>query len=196
VHLAGNHERQVLTGRPGQWNASDEFTHSQLNSRVLAWMGSLKPSVPLDRDVFLCHATPDSDIGYFLESVEVGHVRMATLEEVDERIGEVDASLILCGHTHVPRSVRSSKGNFIVNPGSVGLPAFYDTRPHPHVIQTGSPAARYAIVERMADGWKSELIAVPYAHMAMAKLAQDRMRDDWACALSSGFLSCEPLTSR
>jgi predicted phosphodiesterase len=32
VHLAGNHERQVLTGGPGKWNLSDEFTHSRLSS--------------------------------------------------------------------------------------------------------------------------------------------------------------------
>jgi hypothetical protein len=28
------------------------------------------------------------------------------------------------------------------NPGSVGLPAFDDTHPHPHVVETGSPHAR------------------------------------------------------
>src|SRR5471030_953351 len=62
VHLAGNHERQVLSGGPGKWNRSDEFTHSQLSSTELAWMASLKPSAPLEQDVFLCHGTPNSDI--------------------------------------------------------------------------------------------------------------------------------------
>jgi putative phosphoesterase len=188
VHLAGNHERQVLTGGPGKWNLSDEFTHSRLSSTELAWLASLKPSAALDRDVFLCHGTPNSDIEYFLETVEVGQVRAATIGEVEARLGEVKASLVLCGHTHVPRSVRSSKGQLIVNPGSIGLPAFDDIRPHPHVIETGSPDARYAIVERVADTWKSDLIAVPYAHMTMATLARGRSREDWARALSSGYV--------
>lgn len=190
VHLAGNHERQVLTGAPGKWNLSDEFTHSQLRSTELAWLASLKPSAPLNRDVFLCHGTPNSDVEYFLETVEVGQVRAATIGEIDARLGEVKASLVLCGHTHVSRSVRSSKGQLILNPGSVGLPAFDDIRPHPHVIESGSPDARYAIVERVADTWISDLIAVPYAHMTMATLARDRSRHDWARALSSGYVSC------
>jgi putative phosphoesterase len=188
VHLAGNHERQVLTGGPGKWNRSDEFTHSQLSSTELAWMASLKPNEPLDRDVFLCHGTPNSDIEYFLETVEVAQVRAATLGEIEARLGEIKATLVLCGHTHVPRSVRSSKGHLIVNPGSVGLPAFDDIRPHPHVIETGSPDARYALVERIADSWVSNLIAVPYNHMTMASLARERNRDAWAHALSSGFV--------
>jgi putative phosphoesterase len=190
VHLAGNHERQVLTGGPGQWNASDEFTHSQLSSVELAWIASLKPNAQLNRDVFLCHATPNSDVEYFLETVEVTNVRVATLREVDSRLGDIDASLILCGHTHVSRSMRSSKGQLIVNPGSVGMPAYDDIDPAPHAIETGSPDARYAIVERVADTWRSSLIAVPYAHMSMAMLAHQRKRDDWARALATGYVSC------
>jgi len=189
VHLAGNHERQVLTGAPGQWNASDEFAHSQLGSRELAWMASLKPNVPFNRDVFLCHATPNSDVEYFLETVEATHVRKANLREVDARMGSVHASLVLCGHTHVAGSVRTSTGQLVVNPGSVGLQAYDDTGPHPHVIETGSPDARYAIVEKIAGSWVSNLITVPYAHMTMAKLAHDRKRDDWARALSTGYVS-------
>jgi len=189
VHLAGNHERQVLTGGPGQWNASDEFAQSQLSSKELAWIASLKPTAQLSRDVFLCHATPNSDVEYFLETVEIAKVRVATLQEVDSRLGDVDATLILCGHTHVSRSVRSSKGQLIVNPGSVGMPAYNDIHPLAHVIETGSPDARYAIVEKAADTWCSGLIAVPYDHMSMARLAHDRKRDDWARALATGYLS-------
>jgi hypothetical protein len=34
------------------------------------------------------------------------------------------------------------------NPGNVGLPAYDDIHPYPHVVETASPDARYAIVER------------------------------------------------
>jgi len=188
VHLAGNHERQVLTGAPGQWNESDEFTHSQLGLKELAWMASLKPNMLFKHEVFLCHATPSSDVEYFLETVEAAYVRKATLREVDTRLRNIDASLILCGHTHVARSVRSSKSQFIVNPGSVGLQAYADVRPHPHVIECGSPDARYAIVEKIANYWVSNLIAVPYAHMSMVELARSRKRDDWERALAHGCM--------
>lgn len=189
VHLAGNHERQLLTQGPGQWGASDEFTHSQLTPTEFAWLASLRPSVQYSPEVLLCHGTPTSDVAYFLETVEPSHVRAATLLEVDERLGRVEAELIACGHTHVPRSVRASTGQLVVNPGSVGLPAYDDVHPYPHVIETGSPNARYAIIERLADTWVSTLIAVPYAHRAMAKLARARQRQDWARAVSSGYMS-------
>lgn len=189
VHLAGNHERQVLTGAPGLWNESDGFTHSQLGASELAWMASLKPSMSLSREVFLCHATPSCDVEYLLETVEVIHVRKATLREVDTRLGNVDSSLILCGHTHTARTMRSSRGQLIVNPGSVGLQAYDDVYPHPHIIESGSPDARYAIVEQSSGSWIANLVTVPYAHMSMAELARARKRDDWARALANGRVS-------
>jgi hypothetical protein len=51
----------------------------------------------------------------------------------------------------------------IVNPGSVGLQAYDDEHPHPHVVENGAPHARYAIVEKPA-GWQVDLRAVPYDH--------------------------------
>jgi putative phosphoesterase len=189
LHIAGNGERQILTGGPGQWNASDEFTHSQLTSIELAWMASLKSTASIDRQVLLFHGTPKSDVEYFLETVEATHVRAATLREIDARLGEVDESLILCGHSHVPRSMHSSKGRLIVNPGSVGLQAYRDVRPYPHVMETGSPDARYAMLEKASETWVTTMIAVPYAHTSMARLAHERSRDNWARALSSGTMS-------
>ncbi len=75
-----------------------------------------------------------------------------------------------------------------MNPGSVGLPAYRDVNPYPHVIETGSPDARYAIIENLAGTWFTCLIVVPYAHMSMARLAHERGRDDWARALASGYM--------
>jgi predicted phosphodiesterase len=185
VHLAGNHERQVLAGSPG---ASDEYARSQLGAAELAWMATLKPSLWLSENVLLCHGTPGSDITYFLESVEPGHMRPATSAEVDRRLGDVRAELVACGHTHVPRSVRASNGTLIVNPGSVGLQAYDDDHPVFHQIENGSPDARYAIVEQVAGAWISTLIAVPYDFRAMAELAERNGRPDWARALLTGYM--------
>jgi putative phosphoesterase len=185
VQLAGNHERQVLAGAPG---ASDAYARSQLGAAELAWMATLKPSLWLSEDVLLCHGTPDSDITYFLESVEPGGMRLATGAEVDLRLGDVRADLVACGHTHLPRSVRASNGTLIVNPGSVGLPAYDDDHPVFHQVQNGSPDARYAIVEQVGGEWLSTLIAVPYDFRAMAELAARNGRPDWARALLTGYM--------
>ena len=60
-------------------------------------------------------------------------------------------SLILCGHTHIARAVRLRDGRLIVNPGSVGSPGYRDIHPFPHVVEAGTPDARYAILE-LTDG--------------------------------------------
>jgi hypothetical protein len=85
--------------------------------------------------------------------------------------------------------VRSSAGRLIVNPGSVGLPAYDDIHPVPHVIETGSPDARYAIVENRAGVWTVSLISLPYDHTSMAALARQRHRADWERALLSGYMT-------
>jgi predicted phosphodiesterase len=186
VQLAGNHERQLLTLAPDARGASDTYTHSQLTQVEFSWMASLQPTSAFGDEGLLCHGTPNSDAEYFLETVEPGCVRAATQHEIETRLGDVSAVFIACGHTHLPRSVRSLRGQLIVNPGSIGLPAYTDERPYHHAIENGSPEARYAIVEKRGDRWSSELIAVSYDHESMARLARLRGRSDWECALQYG----------
>jgi hypothetical protein len=80
----------------------------------------------------------------------------------------------------------------IINPGSVGLPAYDDDHPHPfsqfHRIENGSPDARYAVVEKSGEHWRCELINVHYDHESMALLAEQRQRPDWAHALRTGWM--------
>jgi putative phosphoesterase len=187
VHLAGNHERQVLTGGAGHWNPSDEFTRAQLTEKELDWMRSLDSRGTFEDDVLLCHGTPRSDVEYFLQTVEAGQPRAASLDEMEERLGDTSAQLVLCGHTHLPRCVRSRQGQLLVNPGSVGLPAYVADQPEPHVVETRTPEARYAIVERRRSKWVSSLLSVTYDHLAMSTLAAARQRQDWAYALATGY---------
>jgi len=188
THLSGNHERQLLEHTADTGEASDVYARSRLSQRELDWISTLKPAHRFSSQVLLCHATPDHDNEYLLETAENGRTRLATAQEVEGRLGSIGAALIACGHTHVPRSVRTAQGQLIVNPGSVGLPAYDDDRPCFHVVENGSPDARYAIVEKRKAGWTSELIAVPYDHAAMAQLAKQRGRDDWVCALLTGYM--------
>jgi diadenosine tetraphosphatase ApaH/serine/threonine PP2A family protein phosphatase len=77
----------------------------------------------------------------------------------------------------------------IVNPGSVGLPAYDDMHPFKHHVETASPHARYAIVEKTAQGWHTELRSVPYDVEPMARMAEQRGRPDWAIALRTGRMT-------
>jgi predicted phosphodiesterase len=203
--IAGNHERQLLTLPPDKLSPSDSCTASEINAQHRAWLASAPPTVWLSDEVFVCHGTPSSDLHYWLETItdDFGQhgsrgVRAATQAEVTERLGRGrhadEARLIICGHTHVPRvaSIAAPHGQHhitIVNPGSVGLPAYDDAHPFPHYIETGSPHARYAIVEKTAHGWQADLRCVPYDFEPMARLAEQRGRPDWAIALRTGRMT-------
>jgi predicted phosphodiesterase len=181
--LAGNHERQVLHLSPNAGQA-DRYAHAQLTQPELDWMAGLVHTQAFNAQVLLCHGAPGSDVVTLLQTAE----RAATSTEVEQRLNGYHVELILCGHSHVARSVRTRQGGLIVNPGSVGLQAYQDDYPYPHVVETGSPDARYAIVECRAAGWVVEMFTVPYDHQKMAELARLRGRPDWEHALLTGYM--------
>lgn len=187
--IRGNHERQVLEHDPARMGASDLWAHEHIAPAQREWIASLPASMRLQDDVLMVHGTPGSDLVYWMETVDPAGQRMATYAEVLERAGDAQASLILCGHTHVPRSVLLDDGRLIVNPGSVGLQAYDDDLPYPHKAENGSPHARYAIVERTASGWTVEQYAVNYDWKAAAEVAQRHGRPDWAFALRTGRMA-------
>ena len=133
LSLAGNHERQMRTHGPERISLSDGCARSQLTENELAWLATLSATAQLTPDEFLCHGTPDSDCTYFLETIERGVVRAARPDEIHERLGAEASPLVACGHTHIARSVRTAT-QLIVNPGSVGLPAYDDSHPIDHVV--------------------------------------------------------------
>lgn len=198
--LAGNHERQLLTQSADAMGATDRHTRTRLQPHHLAWLASLPATLPWRDDLLLCHGTPTSDLQYLMETVTPDHrpggppgVRVATREELLARLGDallgVPGSLVLCGHTHLPRCERLADGRRVANPGSVGLPAYDDEHPHPHLVETGSPHARYAVVTREAQGWQVTLRQVAYDHEAVARQAERHGRPDWAIALRTGRMT-------
>jgi predicted phosphodiesterase len=98
----------------------------------------------------------------------------------------VPQSVVLCAHSHVPRVVRLGSGQLAVNPGSVGLPAYDQDQPYPHVMEAGSPHARYAVLQNTSRGWRVEQLAIPYDHDAAADAASANGRPDWATWLQTG----------
>jgi predicted phosphodiesterase len=169
--VAGNHERQILEGGEG---AYDVLARSFLSPSHLAWMAGLPKTLSLvGSEVFACHGSPrGGDLEYLLEDVSGGRAALDAADAIRVRLDGIGgAKVVLCGHTHTPR-VATVGGVLIVNPGSVGLPGYRDSRPVPHVMETGAPHARYALVSREGGIWGAELRAVPYDHEAAARQAE------------------------
>jgi diadenosine tetraphosphatase ApaH/serine/threonine PP2A family protein phosphatase len=189
VHVLGNHDRYLIDREPAKMGSWDRPAHAQLDPAHLDWLRTV-PTTRVYRDqVFLCHATPRHDETYWLETVlPDGTVRMASLEAIEKAAEGISQRLILCAHTHIARAVRLSDGRMIVNPGSVGCPGFHDTHPFPHIIEAGTPDARYAILEWGDGGWRVTFCHVPYDHEAMAALARRNGNTEFASALATGWV--------
>lgn len=187
VNIRGNHDRQLLDRSSGEMGPSDRAAFGQLHSPHLAWLGTLPPADTLAGGVLLCHGSPSNDLEYLLEEIEQDRVRLAPPGLIGERLGDVEGRLILCGHSHIPRVVSLGDGTWIVNPGSVGLQAFDDTKPVLHYVEVGSPHARYAILDWNERVPRVEFIAVEYDWEAASLEAARAGRSDWAHALITGY---------
>ena len=188
--VLGNHDRQLFDRPANEMGLWEAWIIDELTDRHITWLRSFEQTIELG-DTLFCHGTADSDDAKWLH-VEGPHNRMVhrDLTEVQSQLGKTDATLIGCGHTHTPTLLRLPNGPTIVNPGSVGCPAFNDTRVDPPFIhQMGAPDARYAVVEKVDDKWRADLLAVPYDPSEMAELARAKGEEDWARALETGWLA-------
>ncbi len=140
--------------------------------------------------VFLCHASPTDDAAFWLDSITAeGSVRASPIEAIEAEAAGVNAEIILCGHTHIPRVARLRDGRLVVNPGSVGLPGYDGKLPVPYVVEVGTPHACYAILEHGRAGWSATIRYVPYDPAAMAALARGKGMKIWANAIATGWVS-------
>lgn len=185
--VRGNHDRWVATFAPADMYPSDRYTFNELNEEQRRWLGELPTSVRLDPDILAVHGLPDDDNCYLLEDIEQGRLVRAPADAIAQRLGGTDATLVLCGHSHQQHMIRLSDGPIILNPGSVGLPAYRDPSGIPHVSEVGSPHARYALVSRDNGAMTIELIALEYDHASAARRAADNGNPGWAHALRTGF---------
>jgi diadenosine tetraphosphatase ApaH/serine/threonine PP2A family protein phosphatase len=189
VHVLGNHDRYLIDRPSEKMGSWDRHAYAQLDAGHLDWLRAIPPTQVYRDQVFLCHATPDSDEVYWLETVlPDGTVRMSSLEAIEAAAEGLAQPLILCAHTHLARAVRLRDGRMVVNPGSVGSPGYRDIHPFPHVIEAGSPDARYAILESIGNEWRVTFRHVPYDHEAMAALARRNGRPEIASALATGWI--------
>jgi predicted phosphodiesterase len=225
LHIAGNHERQLLAAveqlaQPARVlnpTDSDHLAALEMDDNALAWVRALPhPTRPdllegrwrpdlLGPEVALCHGSPRHDTEYLLDTPHGEHMRIASIDELQARLAQRipdHITLLVCGHSHLPRALglprHGAPALQLLNPGSVGLPAFDDDTPYPasryHRVENGSPDARYAIASQATTGgrWTVALRNVPYNPESMARLAEQNGCPDWAHALRSGRMPGAP----
>jgi predicted phosphodiesterase len=186
VHVRGNGERMVLSDDPQERTASAQFARERLSADELAWIGGW-PLLVSERAFIACHASPERDTDYLLDELVAGGVRLRNREAIALQLGAVEAPVVLSAHTHVPRFIRVSDSLAVLNPGSVGLPAYTDTLPIPHVMEVGSPEARYALVEVRGTRVIASHFCIPYDHEKAALLAERAGFHEWGAALRTGY---------
>lgn len=181
AQVRGNQDRLILDGPR---NSTLDWVRNDLGQQPLDWLAALPP-IAMHQDWLLCHGSPSSDTVYLLEDVSAGFARVRSESEIEDLLGNTHARWVLCGHTHVQRMVRLTSGQTIVNPGSVGVPAYDDAAPVRHVMESFSPHARYAIIEDSAVSF----LHVEYDWATAAMKARELGREDWARGIATGRMA-------
>ncbi len=174
--VRGNHDRHIVQGREDDW-AVDALARDLIGPNHMDWLASLPLNRVFEQEVFMCHGTPSADDVQWLDGTEAkGGVFHVAREKIEQEAEGVDHPVLLCGHSHIPRTLRLADGRLVVNPGSVGLP-----------LSLGSPDARYGLLQKRGSGWTVDLRALPYDSEAAAAQARAGGFDNWARAVTSGW---------
>ena len=186
--VRGNHDRQVAHAGVDPLGASDRYAAERLTDEAHRWLGALPTTLALPGGLVAMHARPDDDAAYLLEDQDGRALKPAAPETVADRLGMLDATVVLTAHSHRAACLRLYDGRWVLNPGSVGCPAYDDdsTEP-PHVSEAGCPSARYAILDMTHPSPMIEFLSIPYDHEGAATKADACGRPDWAHALRTGF---------
>jgi predicted phosphodiesterase len=190
--VRGNHDRWVSQTPRQEMGPSDAYAHDRLTSAQRCALGDLPVRLDLKEGIAAVHGTGAGDNQYLLEDVVAGRLALSRCEDIAARVVGETSSVLVCAHSHQPRVAQGPGGLLIVNPGSVGCPAYADpTPPTPHASETGSPHARYAFLTREARNgrWHVNLIAIGYDWDRASAQAAASGRSQWARALATGYVN-------
>jgi diadenosine tetraphosphatase ApaH/serine/threonine PP2A family protein phosphatase len=129
--------------------------------------------------VLFCHATPRSNTEIF--------TRLTPEERVLELFGNVDAAVVVCGHTHMQFD-RQVAGLRVVNAGSVGMP-FGDSgaywvslgpsvslRGTPYDLEDAARRIRQTAYPQAQDFAKNNVLCPPTEQEVLAAFVQMESR--------------------
>lgn len=137
-------------GVPDSFRAAAEWAHDELGDERLDWLRRLPAERRIQLDdvlVLVCHASPGSQTA----GLDVDLDPTVTTE----RIARTDASVIACGHTHLPE-VRDLGWKLLVNDGSAGY------------VFDGQPTASWALIEVDGERVEAEIRRAEFDALAVA----------------------------
>ena len=183
--VRGNHDRWAVDRPDDQMPPAGRFARNALTPAQCETLHAL-PEV-IDRgEILACHGTPTDDMAYLLEDPAEGRLAPAARSTVATRLGAESArQVVLCGHSHRQALVTGPDGCLILNPGSVGCPAFADV-PAAANFEHRSPHARYAVLTQRNGKWSADLIALEYDWDRAAQRAAECGFPKWATMLATG----------
>jgi len=126
LSVRGDHDHAVISGdfKSLRSPASEiaEWTRKRLGTRELKILESLPMRLELKLNGFRISVVHGS-----WKNPLKGRMRPAATEELAESVKDLDADVLIVGHTHIPFQ-RMILGKFLINPGSVGQPRDRDPR--------------------------------------------------------------------
>jgi predicted phosphodiesterase len=182
--VRGNEDRIIIEDT--ETSSTLTYVREKLTIDHIDFLKSLHVTESLGSKGLLFHGTPRDDAEYLIHEVRADGLHQRSEREMRRSLKGRRERLFLCGHDHLPNVLELGDDRMILNPGSVGLPAYTDAIPFEHYVENGDPRARYCIVKQTAWGWRAEQIEVPYDHDAASNMARRNNRDDWAYWLKTG----------
>ncbi len=186
ISISGNQDRNIVENHAKvDVHHTLKYVVHDINDEVMAWLTDMPKTKNVSDDVFICHGTPAYDTTYMLEAIKEGFKTVNDNAVIDNYLKDVSQRFVFCGHSHTHRIVQTLK-HIVVNPGSVGLPAYDDEHPIYHKTESFNPFTQYCIVEIHGEEFSINQINLPYEHEKAAALASQNNRLDWAKWLMGG----------
>jgi putative phosphoesterase len=186
INISGNEDRIILENvKKNTDNKTLKYILNVIDDEIIGWIGSLHKTMIID-ELFLCHGTPNKDDMYLIEKVTEQGVFVKNNDELYTKIKGISQKIICCGHSHKFNLVNLKSGQFIVNPGSVGLQAYNDDVPIYHKIETGSNKASYCMIKKERNQYVFSRILVSYDWKSASRYALKNNHKEWAKWLISG----------
>lgn len=187
--ISGNTDREILQSSDGTFTKEGmDRVKSDLSEQSISWLRSLPKTASYDDLFFACHGTPESDDEYLLEKVTAQGVFVYNDEELIGKAAQIKERVILCGHSHVNRVIYLSNDKIILNPGSVGLPAYLGTGAYRFAMESMTPHAKYAVVTAGGNEISIEQVLCHYNWHKASAAARKNGNEKWAQFLLHGRL--------
>ncbi|HZX57869.1 MAG TPA: metallophosphoesterase family protein [Mucilaginibacter sp.] len=190
--ISGNTDREILQSIDTDFNKEGmDRVKADLSQQSISWLRKLPKTKTLDDLFFVCHGTPESDDEYLLEKVTEKGVFVYNDEELVKKTEHIKERIVLCGHSHVNRVVYLSNDKIVLNPGSVGLPAYLGNGEYRFAMESMTPHAKYAIAKANDDAISIEQVLCAYDWHKASEAARKNGNEKWANFLLYGRMPKE-----